>query len=212
VRDSDAIQTNRLTRNSVTSDCSTNKPCPGEIVSPGGSIHFDAYSFTASAAACVTVSLSTPCNNTSAGNDFIHSSAYLGSYDPANKCLNYLADIGNSPLPSGSYSFVVPSNSVFVVIVNEVDSGVGCTNYTLTVSGFDCVPNLNIARDSSSSSNVVLRWSTSAVGYNLVTTNQVGGPSHAFTPVGPPPVVVNGKFTVTNTISGPTRFYELRKP
>ena len=31
-------------------------------------------------------------------------------------------------------------------------------------------------------------------------------------PVGPAPVVVLGKFTVTNTASGTSRFYELRKP
>jgi hypothetical protein len=30
--------------------------------------------------------------------------------------------------------------------------------------------------------------------------------------MGPAPVAVNGKFTVTNTASGSARFYELGKP
>jgi hypothetical protein len=57
-----------------------------------------------------------------------------------------------------------------------------------------------------------LKWSTSAVGFGLVATNSLQNPPNAFAPIGPPPVVVGGKFTVTNTASGTARFYELRKP
>ena len=71
---------------------------------------------------------------------------------------------------------------------------------------------LDIARDPGSTNRVLLQWSTAAVGYNLVSTNALQPPPNAFAPVGPPPVVVNGKFTVTNTTSGASRFYELRKP
>ena len=57
-----------------------------------------------------------------------------------------------------------------------------------------------------------LTWSTSAVGYQLVSTNALQNPPNAFAPVTNEPVVINGKFTVTNNASGGARFYELRKP
>jgi autotransporter-associated beta strand protein len=208
---SDLRQNNRLTRNGVPSTCAAIKPCPGEVVPNEGIIHYDAYTFTnAGAAACVTVTLTTPCNSTNSGDNFLHSSAYLGSYDPANKCVNYLGDIGNSPSPLGSYSFNVPSDSVFVVIVNEVDSGVGCTNYTLHVSGFDCPQRLEI--EPVDASRVALKWSTSAVGYKLLSATDLNGPPPNFAPLAVSPVVTGGKYTVTNTTSGAQRFYELRKP
>jgi len=75
-----------------------------------------------------------------------------------------------------------------------------------------CPQRLDIANDPSSSSRVLLKWSTSAVGFNLVGTNNLQNPPNAVAPIGPAPVVVNSKFTVTNTASGVSRFYELRKP
>jgi hypothetical protein len=158
------------------------------------------------------VSLTTPCTSLNPGGDFIHSSAYLGSYNPSSKCANYLADIGGSPNPSASYSFTVPGSSTFVVIVNETDSNTGCTNYVLNVSGFECPASLSIVRDPGSPANVLLKWSTAAVGYDLMATNALKSPPNAFAPVGPPPIVVGGKYTVTNPASGAARFYELRKP
>jgi autotransporter-associated beta strand protein len=213
ITNSDAVQSNRLTRVSVNGvDCENPKPCPGDLFPPVATIHYDTYTFTnLGPASCVTVSLTSPCNGLGAGADFVNSSAYLGSYDPANKCTNYLGDIGASPNPTGSYSFTVPSNSVFVVVVNETTAGGGCTNYVLDVSGYQCPQQLDIAHDPSSTNRVLLKWSTSGAGYNLVSTNVLGDPA-GFAPIGPPPVVVNGKFTVTNTASGSTRFYELRRP
>jgi autotransporter-associated beta strand protein len=207
----DLRQNNRLTRNGVTSTCAAIKPCPGEVVPAEGIIHYDAYTFTnVGAPACVTVTLTTPCNSTNSGDNFLHTAAYLGSYDPANKCVNYLGDIGNSPAPSDSYSFNVPSDSVFVVIVNEVDSGVGCTNYTLNVSGFDCPQRLEI--EPLDANRVALKWSTSAVGYKLLSATDLNGPPPNFTPLAAIPVITGGKYIVTNTTSGAQRFYELRKP
>jgi hypothetical protein len=71
---------------------------------------------------------------------------------------------------------------------------------------------LDIARDPGSDTKVLLKWTTAAPGYNLIATNNLKNPPNAFTPIGPPPVVVGSKFTVTNTTSGSSRFYELRKP
>ena len=68
------------------------------------------------------------------------------------------------------------------------------------------------AIQAATASRVLLKWSTAAVGYDLVATNALMDPPNAFTPIGPAPVVVNGKFTVTNTTAGANNFYELRKP
>jgi len=75
-----------------------------------------------------------------------------------------------------------------------------------------CPVHLDIAGDPSSTNRVLLKWTTSAVGYNLVATNSLQNPPNAFAPIGPAPVVVGSKFTVTNTTTGSARFYELRKP
>ena len=124
-----------------------------------------------------------------------------------------LADPGASlAVGNLSYSFNVPANSIFVVVVHEVTPDSGCANYTLIVDGFECPQALAINGDPSNAGNVILKWSTSAVGYNLLATNSLGNPPNAFAPIGPAPVVLNSKFTVTNSASGPARFYELRKP
>jgi autotransporter-associated beta strand protein len=74
-----------------------------------------------------------------------------------------------------------------------------------------CPVRLEIAKDPSSDSRVVLRWSSAFVGYNLL-ANPLIAPPAGYLLIGPEPVVVGGKFTVTNTTSGDSRYYILRKP
>jgi hypothetical protein len=75
--------------------------------------------------------------------------AYLGAYDPTNLCLNYLGDsgvvgLGGPPPPPGgappigtvSYSFTVPAQSDFVVVVNTNTGGTTSSHFSGTVSGF----------------------------------------------------------------------------
>jgi hypothetical protein len=57
--------------------------------------------------------------------------------------------------------------------------------------------------------NVVLSWSTNAVGFNLVSVTNIT--SINWTLVSPPPTVVNGQNFVTNSTSGNARFYRLKK-
>lgn len=74
-----------------------------------------------------------------------------------------------------------------------------------------CPARLAIARDPSSANRVVLQWSTAFPGYNLL-ANPTATPLGGYLPMGPAPTVVSGKFTVTNTTSGASRFYILRRP
>jgi fibronectin-binding autotransporter adhesin len=197
----DAVQEGRLIRNGIVSDCSDPKFCPGPIAS--APIRYDTYTFTnGNADACAVVQFSTECG-------LMFSAAYVGAYDPANLCFSYLADAGNSGT-NGSYSFFVPSNGVFTVVVHDVTAvSLGCTNYILNVSGIECPPRLNIERVGAS--RVALKWSTSGVGYRLLSDTTIT-PSTGFGAVAGTPFVIDGKYTVTNIIGGPARFYELRKP
>jgi uncharacterized repeat protein (TIGR03803 family) len=56
--------------------------------------------------------------------------------------------------------------------------------------------------------NVVLTWSTNAVGVTLQSTTNLLAP--VWVAVSPAPIVVNGLNTVTNPITGAKRFYRLR--
>jgi hypothetical protein len=69
----------------------------------------------------------------------IESAAYLNSYNPANLCQNYLGDSGvvglGTTVPNASYSFTVPGNSNFVVVVNTTGTTTS-SEFSGTVSGF----------------------------------------------------------------------------
>ncbi|MBF6613977.1 MAG: hypothetical protein IVW55_12690, partial [Chloroflexi bacterium] len=106
--------------------CGTTNTCPGTF---SATPNYDTYSFTnnSSSDQCITVSLP---NTLPAG---MFSAAYLGSFDPADPCVNYIADSGGSA-PATSYSFTVPANAVFVVEVEAWSAGETGT-YTLGVIG-----------------------------------------------------------------------------
>jgi autotransporter-associated beta strand protein len=198
----DPLQTGRLNRNGTRSSCETPKACPTLFNSTP--VHYDAYTFTnGTVDACVVVQLSTPC-----GNNSLFTAAYAGAYNPSALCANYLGDPGLSSLNS-SYAFFVPSNSVFTVVVHEVSAGVGCTNYTLNVGGFECPPRLEIER--ASVNRYALKWSTSSPGYRLHSATEISSPP-SFDNVLGTPFVVGGKYTLTNLSTVPKRFYRLRKP
>ncbi|MDX2042997.1 MAG: HYR domain-containing protein, partial [Acidobacteriota bacterium] len=132
----DAVQTPRMLRDEITSQCGTPKTCPGAI---GTDNHrFETFTFTNQSVAsqCVTVTLSNDCGIN------LFASAYLGTYAPpppgANVCLNYLGDNGTSFGGLGlPFSFDVPAGATFVVVVNEIGP-TGCNNFSLLVEGSLC--------------------------------------------------------------------------
>jgi PKD repeat protein len=130
-------QTGRLTRNGTTSTCGAAKSCPGYYTT-SGSYAYNAYSFTNTdvSAVCVTVTVSTACSGS--GSTAIASETYLGSFTSNSLCTSYLADLGSSPSSSAAYSFDVPANTSFIVVVNAVNAGSYCSSYTLTVAGLPC--------------------------------------------------------------------------
>jgi hypothetical protein len=134
----DQAQTDRMGRDGQPSSCS-GKPCPGGIGTPG-TRHYKTFNFRndAAAAACFTVTIDAETGV--AGTGDIESAAYLSSYDPTNLCLNYLGDSGivglGTTVPNVSYSFVVPAQSDFVVVVNTNAGDAISSQFSGTVSGF----------------------------------------------------------------------------
>jgi N-acetylneuraminic acid mutarotase len=132
----DPSQIGRLLRNDPPSTCSAPLSCPGPTDTVA--LNYDQYQFlnNSSTDQCITVTVDTGlCVDPSS----LHSAAYLGSYNPASLCTNYLADIGGSPYPVGTYSFTVPAWQTYTVVVNEVSEVPLCPGYTLTVSAGDCL-------------------------------------------------------------------------
>jgi len=132
----DLTQTDRLGRDGLPSDCS-GKLCPGGGFP--GTKFYKTYNFTNSGAApaCFTVTINAATGVAGVGD--IESAAYLNSYDPTNLCLNYLGDsavVGlGTTVGSASYSFTVPAQSNFVIVVNTTGTTTS-SQFSGTVSGF----------------------------------------------------------------------------
>ncbi|MDQ1525054.1 MAG: hypothetical protein QOE47_2978 [Pyrinomonadaceae bacterium] len=129
-------QTGRLTPNGVASTCAAQKTFPG--VTDSNQRRFKAYQFVNNntSTACITVTLNA---GSCVGASSLFSAAYTG-FNPGNISMNYLGDIGASPNPSRSYSFNVPAGADFQVVVSQANTNQSCAAYTLTVSGFGCLP------------------------------------------------------------------------
>ena len=89
----DPTQTDRLFRSGVPQTCPATTTCA--TFGDGLPHHYDEYTFTNTTGStqCVTVDTDTACT----GTNFIFIAAYLGSFDPANICTNWIGDSGSSP-------------------------------------------------------------------------------------------------------------------
>jgi hypothetical protein len=134
----DPTQNDRMGRDGFPSTCD-GKACPGGIGTPG-TRNFKTYNFTNAAAVPVCFTVTINAATGVAGTGDIESAAYLGGYDPTNLCLNYLGDSGTAGLGTTvgnvSYSFTVPAQSNFVVVVNTNIGSTISSQFSGTVSGF----------------------------------------------------------------------------
>src|SRR6478672_5000440 len=129
----DPTQTDRLFRSGIPQTCPPSTTCA--VFGDPSPRHYDAYTFTNNTGAtqCVTVDPTTEC----VGTNYIFVAAYLGSFNPANICANWIGDSGSSPDPTAppvTFMFEVPNGQTFVVVVSEVTPGAGCPSYMFTVA------------------------------------------------------------------------------
>jgi subtilisin-like proprotein convertase family protein len=202
ISENSLIQNQRLLRTGTNSTCPTPKACPG--LSGTGTRRYDVYPFlNGPSNACITVALRAECE--------LLSAAYLESYDPTSLCVRYLADrgLGTVQEPLLDYSFAVPADAQFVVVVSQVETNAFCP-YTLAVTGGSCLPSLDIAR--AGTNRVVLAWPSFAPDYRLESAPRLGEAASVFQAETVSPVVRDGWYQVTNLLAGTNRFYRLHKP
>lgn len=166
-------QTGRMGFTFPLSACGSNKTSPGTTSTLAR--RYDSFTFTNTSASsiCVTVLL------THSSNVLLHLNAYLNSFTPATVGTNWRADGGGSTTNgSGTaqrFSFDVPGNSTFVLVVSESNQNGGLnTPYNLRVTGLPGVA----APPTAAQANVSGRVSN-AVGQGLANvrvtmTNETG--------------------------------------
>jgi hypothetical protein len=126
-------QTGRLNRNGVISSCASPKATPGLQDSTVGR-RYDAYTLTASASGCTTITLSTTANN--AANN-IYLAVYNSSgYVPTAITSNYLADWGVTTSGLVTVGFNATAGQQYTIVVHEITVGGGTgVAYTLNIGG-----------------------------------------------------------------------------
>ncbi len=125
----DPTQTGRLIRTNPLGTCE-GKACPGLQDSTARHYSIQAFTNSSTTDRCVTIVTTTGC-----GTSFIFPVAYLGTFNPASLCVNYLGDPAASPNPSNEFYVDVPAGQTISLVVHEVNAGAGCSSYSATVYG-----------------------------------------------------------------------------
>jgi autotransporter-associated beta strand protein len=204
ITNTDLVEPSRISRNGLVASCGTLKAFPTTL---DNNLHYDTYTVSnnSGADACVTIELAAICD--------VQAIAYLGNFDTNNLANNYLGDSGASTASgapgTNSFSCMIPAGTNIVVVVNEIISGAGCNNYTLSVSGLPCPPPSLSVQDLPGP-NARVFWPNSAGGY-LLESSPLVQPT-AWSVVTNEPIINGGNYNITNRASGPRQFYRLHKP
>ena len=208
--------------------CFPTKACPG--IDPATNLPpttYATHSFTNSSTnlLCVTANVKLNCE-VALGPPAI--AAYLNTFDTNNVCANYLGDSGGGlGFPFQPFSFLVPAGSNFVLVVTRLTSG--CLDYTLELFDLPCPPPtiaigpvggsgqaLGAAftplspdgRGTGVVSSIQLNWSTA---YPEWTVQQAAEVTGAFSDLLATPMVVNGRYALTNMPATTNQFYRLKR-
>ncbi len=131
---SDSVLTSqRMRLNTLTSACSSPKlMCPGYFGNT--SVYYKTYTYVNESPSieCINVKMQVACASQ------VFCSAYHGSFDPADVCNNYIADLGFSIAGGGndSMSFEVASGAQYCIVISAINLGDTCEAYVLSISQF----------------------------------------------------------------------------
>jgi hypothetical protein len=200
----------RLYRDSTPSTCGPVKTFPGIITNYSGGFSYQAYPFyNGPSNTCIEVTLTTPAAD-------IMSAAFANTFDPHDPKPTYLADSGVSTAGASaiSYSFSVNPDTVFIIVVNNVseinvtatDTNAGY-GYSLSVTGGNCAPRLNI--HPAGTNRVDVLWPAVSGDFRLQASPRITQPLWNF--VTNEPVANASRFNVTNrSDSPPMQIYRLQ--
>ena len=105
----------RVFRDGIASTCASAKAFPGTV--PGSPFQYDAYTVHNSGPSrFVTVNVDVGTCGTN-----VFTTAYSGSFNPANLATNYVADQGSSA--TQPFSFVASANGTYVLMVSATQTG-----------------------------------------------------------------------------------------
>ena len=117
-----------------------------------------------------------------------------------------------SPASMISYAWLQQFNLPINPATDTADpDGDGVNNYREWLAGTDPTNPFSSPAQltiTPSGTNVILMWSTNAIGFSLQSTTNLGSPA-VWTTNSPAPVVIAGQNTVTNPITGAQKFYRL---
>jgi hypothetical protein len=133
----DSTQSQRLFRDGIPCRCDTVKTLCANAPFVGTRYH-DGYVYLNNTGGdvCILATAYHLCTDLTTG---IFSASYLSNYDSLDVCLDLLADAGLSTLAMGDsiqYSFNVPNDSTYIVLVYGQIDGAFCDDYKLKLETF----------------------------------------------------------------------------
>jgi hypothetical protein len=138
--DTDALETTRrLIATGLPSICDPPKLCPGFEELINAPVRHVLHSFTNNTAAelCMTARLRIICPLPA---NALGVAAYADEFRINQPCANYLGDDGATGPPFPSFSFRVPPQTNFLLVVTARTTNLTCGTYTLELFGLPCPP------------------------------------------------------------------------
>jgi hypothetical protein len=187
--------------------CFPTKPCPEMFYPDSAPRRYFTHAFTNSTSheLCLTAQLRFGCEGEPVA--ALGAAAYLGANVLGSPCANYLGDTGADG--TQAFSFLVPPQTNFVLLVIARDTNLVCDRYTLELFGLPCPPpTLYIARQGT---NALLQWSSAYPDYQLQSAPALAEGPFPFIDRTEARTLLGGKYTVTNAAATPRQFFRLRK-
>jgi autotransporter-associated beta strand protein len=155
---------------------------------------------------CVTAELDFNCPAAPANS--LGVAAYLGVFDPNNPSINYLGDIGQGGPPYPAFSFQVPPQTNFTLVVMAQVPNLACSNYSLQLFGLPCPPPRLAIEPDAIPTKLKVDWSTAYPGW---TAQQEGNLTGVYSNVAQLPAIINGRYAITNISPITNQFYRLKQ-
>jgi hypothetical protein len=208
--DTNALETERrLTATGLPSICDPSRLCPGFNELTNAPVRHMLHAFTNSTTAelCVTAKLRVVCPMPA---NALGVAAYAGEFRVNQPCSNYLGDDGATGPPFPPFSFRVPPQTNFLLVVTARTTNLACDTYALELFGLPCPPPAVQFAARPGPGPLIVQWSSAYPDFHLQSVNSLNGPGPSdFINVTNPPVLVNGKFAVTNATTAPRQFFRL---